>query len=465
MVLLGTATFFEGYDAAINAVVLRDLAISFGVPLERTSTLGGPIVAIGLGAFGALFVTALGDRWGRRPLLIGTTLLYALFTGLTASAQSLLQFTIFQFFARMFLIAELATAITVVAEEFPAARRGRALGVLTAFGALGLPVVALTHFLLGDTRLGWRWLYLIGLLPLVLVAFLRLKLKETERWSQTRKQNETMKRMPLRQVLGSQYRPQFIQVSALFFLTHVALLGALVWWRWFAQEERGFSDQTVTVMLTVGYLLGITGYLVAGFLQDRIGRRRTGAIFLVCGATFGLGVFQSSDASAMLPLLVLAVFFGVGVTPVTNALAAELFPTEMRHRGCVRALGLRHIGRDRRAPSRCRARRSAARNSGERRRQRFTGCPDLPARCSSDPAYARNRTPRIGGNQCLGHHPRTDRRAGLRTCSLHTGRTVHFDRRGIGVGLTRRLAGPDRDLCLRFGDRAAFSCRLLQFQD
>lgn len=330
MVLLGTATFFEGYDAAINAVVLRDLAISFGVPLERTSTLGGPIVAIGLGAFGALFVTALGDRWGRRPLLIGTTLLYALFTGLTASAQSLLQFTIFQFFARMFLIAELATAITVVAEEFPAARRGRALGVLTAFGALGLPVVALTHFLLGDTRLGWRWLYLIGLLPLVLVAFLRLKLKETERWSQTRKQNETMKRMPLRQVLGSQYRPQFIQVSALFFLTHVALLGALVWWRWFAQEERGFSDQTVTVMLTVGYLLGITGYLVAGFLQDRIGRRRTGAIFLVCGATFGLGVFQSSDASAMLPLLVLAVFFGVGVTPVTNALAAELFPTEMR---------------------------------------------------------------------------------------------------------------------------------------
>ncbi|MGH2773670.1 MAG: MFS transporter, partial [Actinomycetota bacterium] len=153
-VLLGTATFFEGYDAAINAVVLTDLAEAFQVDLERTGRLTGPIIAVGLGAFGALPISAIGDRIGRRPLLIATTFIYALFTGLTASAQTLGQFIVFQFLARTFLIAEYATAITIMTEEFPAAHRGRAMGTLTALGAFGVPTVAIFNYVLNDTALG-----------------------------------------------------------------------------------------------------------------------------------------------------------------------------------------------------------------------------------------------------------------------------------------------------------------------
>ena len=330
IVLLGTATFFEGYDAAINAVVLRDLATSFHINTLETTKLTGPIVGIGFGAFGALFITRLGDRWGRRPLLIGTTIAYALFTGLTATSSNIVQFVIFQFFGRMFLIAEYATAITIVTEEYPAERRGRALGTLTALGAFGLPVVAITHLLLHDTALGWRWVYIVGLVPLLAVAVLRTKLRETARWTEATRGGKSIKAVTFRTILKGPYRRPLIQVSALMFFTHFALFGAATWWPFFAREHRHLTEGTITLLLSVAYPVGVLGYLIAGWLQDKAGRRRAGTLFLVLGLAFGIATFHTSSRALLFPVMTLAVFFGFGVSPVLGALATELFPTASR---------------------------------------------------------------------------------------------------------------------------------------
>lgn len=330
LVLLGTATFFEGYDAAINAIALSDLAKAFGVALDDTGTLAGPMVVISLGAFGAVFVTMVGDRVGRRPLLIGTTLLYALFTGLTASAQTLTQFMVVQFFARTFLIAEYATAVTMITEEFPARRRGRAMGLLTAIGALGLPAVALLHLALRDTALGFRALYLIGVAPLLITAVLRFKLRETQRWERARSSGQGLGRIPIRAVLVRPHVTTVMRVGLVYFFFHFALLGAMAWFPYYASIQRELSDQTLTVLLVAAYPLGLPGYLVAGRLQDRYGRKRTGSLFIFVGMVAGIAVFQSTSASAIFIALVIAVFFGLGANPVLNALAAELFPTDIR---------------------------------------------------------------------------------------------------------------------------------------
>ena len=170
MVLLGTATFFEGYDTGIAAVVIPDLARDFHV---ANDLLGSPVSIVNLGALFALFVIAIGDRVGRRPLLIATTLLYALFTGLTAAAHSVATFTAIQFLARMFLVSELAVAITIATEEFPADRRGRIIGSLSLLGAFGLIAVVVAYRFVAHTSLGWRGLYLLGAIPLVVAAPLR----------------------------------------------------------------------------------------------------------------------------------------------------------------------------------------------------------------------------------------------------------------------------------------------------
>ncbi len=330
MVVLGTATFFEGFDTAISAIVLKDLAESFSIPLDETDQITGPLIPVGLGAFGALGVTMLGDRIGRKPLLVGTTFLYAIFTGLTATSQNLPMFVVFQFFARTFLLAEYATAITIVTEEFPAERRGRALGILTALGALGLPIVAVLHLLFKDTPLGWRLLYLVGLIPLVAVGFLRLKLKETERWKIAKAEGSTMSRHRIRQVLRLGNRSMMLKVGALYFFSHFALLGAVTWWPFYAGVHLDYSDGTIALLLGVAYPLGVTGYYLAGRLADRFGRRRTGTFFLFAGLMFGIMVFQVSSPTMMFPALVFAVFFGFGINPILAAIAAELFPTSLR---------------------------------------------------------------------------------------------------------------------------------------
>jgi MFS family permease len=332
LIVLGTATFFEGYDSAISAVVLEDLARSFGVPLDETARITGPIIPVGLGAFGALLVTMLGDRIGRRPLLIGTTFAYALFTGLTATAQSLLTFVVFQFFARSFLLAEYATAITIVTEEFPAARRGRALGILTALGALGLPIVAVLNLWVGGSPDGWRILFLLGLIPLVIVGFLRLKLKETSRWIESRATPtpRTSKWDRLKRLIALAHPATLLKVGGLYFFSHFALLAGATWWPFYAGVQLGFSDGNIATLLGIAYPLGISGYYLAGRLQDRYGRRRTGAVFLVLGMVFGISVFQLNSVVWMFPAMILAVFFGFGMNPVLAAVASELFPTSIR---------------------------------------------------------------------------------------------------------------------------------------
>ncbi|MGH2771927.1 MAG: MFS transporter, partial [Actinomycetota bacterium] len=178
--------------------------------------------------------------------------------------------------------------------------------------------------------LGWRSLYLIGLIPLMLVGVLRLKLKETHRWLEAKAAGVNVKRIAFSGLMKIADRAVLFRVCALYFLTHFGLLAASYWWPYYAQHQRKFSEEAFTILLVGAYPLGVTGYFVAGRLQDRYGRRLTGSSFLCGGIFFSALVFQMSSPVAMFPALALAVFFGLGANPVLNAVVAELFHTEIR---------------------------------------------------------------------------------------------------------------------------------------
>jgi putative MFS transporter len=326
-VLLGTATFFEGYDTGIAAIIIPDLAKTFHA---TTATIGRAASVVNLGALAALGVIALGDRIGRRPLLIATTLLYATLTGLTATAHSLVAFALIQVFARIFLVSELAVAITIATEEFPAERRGRLLGSLSALGAVGLITVAVLYHFFARTSLGWRWLYLVGAVPLLAVAPLRLKLRESRRWTEAKAAGRRLRGASIRSLVAGPYRGRLTLVSALLFLYNFAVLSGSAYWTLFARNERGLPAGTANTFLAAAVVLGIPGYLVAGRLQDRWGRRRTGSLFLSVGMVAGIAAFQVHGRALMLGALALGVFFGLGATSVMNALSSELFPTDVR---------------------------------------------------------------------------------------------------------------------------------------
>lgn len=331
LILLVSAAFFEGYDSSILALLLPNIQSTFHV---SEAVLGITRIPIELGAFVAFFVTRLSDRLGRRPLLLWSVVGYTAFTALTAVSWNIWSFAFFQFGSRIFLGSEYAIGITMIVEEFPAVRRGRALGTLLTFNALGTIAVGL---LLGanlqDGPLEWRTFYLVGLIPLLLLSFFRRRLKETRRFleeSQRRADGLAAERVPFLEPWKPKYRRNLVLVGMVHMLRSIPLFGSTAWWAFYAERERGFTALQVSIYIISAYGLGCVGYYVCGRAMERFGRRPTAMVYFTGGIFFSIVLFQVSDKTVSFFALMLAVFFGLGMGPVMSAFATELFPTEIR---------------------------------------------------------------------------------------------------------------------------------------
>ncbi len=331
LALLASAAFFDGYDAQVVSLLLPQIQDSFHASV---TALGVAHIPIALGQFVAFFVIRQADRVGRRPLLLVTILGYTAFTAATAAAWDLSSFAILQFGAQVFIGAEFGIAVTMLVEVFPKERRGRALGVLLTFGPLGAVVVAiLLDAGLQDTALGWRLFYLVGLLPLVVVAIGRWRLPETPRFldeQRRRAEGISAPRVPLLEPWLPQYRGRLVLVGLVSLLQTLPTSAAVAWWAYYAERQRGLSTGDVATYVIFAYGAGLFGYYSCGRLMDRIGRRPTGVIYIVCTVASGIALFQSGRGLASPLLLAVAVFFGLGVGPVLSAYATELFPTRIR---------------------------------------------------------------------------------------------------------------------------------------
>ena len=327
LVLLVSAAFFEGYDISILALLLPNIQSTFQV---SEAVLGLTRIPIEMGLFAAFFVTRLADRVGRRPILLWSVVGYTVFTAATALSWDIWSFAFFQFASRVFLGAEYAVGITMVVEEFPAHRRGRALGTMLTFNALG--TIAVAVLLLGNVQEGpleWRTFYLVGLVPLIALAFFRRRLQETRRFVE-RKGHLHDDEADFLEPWKPQYRRNLVLVGLLHMLRSIPLFGSTAWWAFYAERERGFSAMDVAIYIGLAYGFGCIGYYVCGRSMERWGRRPTALVYFVGGIVFGMLLFQVSGKALSFVALMLAVFFGLGMAPLMGAFATELFPTRIR---------------------------------------------------------------------------------------------------------------------------------------
>lgn len=330
LVLLVSATFFEGYDGAILALLLADIQSSFAV---SEATLGVIRIPIELGLAAAFFVARLADRWGRKPLLVWSVVGYTVFTALTAFSWDIWSFAFFQFASRIFLGAEYAVAVTMIVEEFPAARRGRALGILLTFAALGTIVVgALLGIGLQDAvDDGWRLFYLVGLVPLLFLMVLRRRLQETRRFEVARDRGVVVgEKKSMLEPWRAAHRRNLVLVGLFHMLRSVPLFGSTAWWAFYAERERGFTSAEIALFIICAYGLGCVGYYVCGRAMERWGRKPTAFAYALGAIIFITMLFQVESKPLSFVGLGVGVFFGLGMGPVMSAYATELFPTEIR---------------------------------------------------------------------------------------------------------------------------------------
>ena len=331
LMLLISAAFFEGYDSSILSLLLPNIQSTFHA---SEAVLGVTRIPIEMGLFVAFFVARLSDRVGRRPLLLWSVVGYTAFTALTAVSWNIWSFAFFQFGSRIFLGAEFAIGVTMIVEEFPAARRGRALGTLLTFSALGTLVVAvLLGIGLQDGPLGWRTFYLVGLVPLLLLIPARRRLRETKRFEEEqarRAAGQITEQVPFLEPWKPQYRRNLVLVGMIHMMRSIPLFGSTAWWAFYAERERGFTSTQVAIYILCAYGLGCIGYYVCGRAMERFGRRPTAMVYFLGGTVFAMVLFQANGKLISFVALLLAVFFGLGAGPVMSAFATELFPTEIR---------------------------------------------------------------------------------------------------------------------------------------
>lgn len=327
LIFLSVATFFEGYDLIAITQILPDLRSEFML----SKSAGGLLVAgVNVGAIAAWLLIRRADRWGRRRLLAWTIAGYTLFTVASGLATGPYSFAAAQFLARMFLLAEWAVAMMVAAEEFPAERRGFVIGVIQAFSSLGSVLCAgIVPFLLG-TELGWRSVYFVGVVPLLLLAWARRGLRETRRFTEQVGSEPGGGGSAFTAILRGPYAGRVVLMGIIWMLIYACTQNAITFWKEFAVAERGFSDGDVGRAITIAAIAAMPLVFGVGSLLDWIGRR-WGAVIVFTVTSFGVfGCYSFHETWALTACLSLSIFGATGVLPVLSSFNTELFPTALR---------------------------------------------------------------------------------------------------------------------------------------
>ena len=135
-------------------------------------------------AVGGMIFGVLGDRLGRTRTMVFTILIYALFTGLNGLAQTPYQYALCRFLTALGVGGEFAAGTALVAEVWSPRSRPMALGLLQGCSTVGNIMAALITISLSS--LGWRWTYAVGILPALLVIWIRQAVKEPEKWQEAK---------------------------------------------------------------------------------------------------------------------------------------------------------------------------------------------------------------------------------------------------------------------------------------
>ena len=336
VVAVAIAAFASGFAQFGVVAALGDVArgfgqVNLGATLADQAGLSGTDLGIGLAimrlaSLGALPITGLADRFGRRRMLLVTVGLGLAMTAAAAASPSYWWFVAIFASGRPLLSATNALAQVTAAEQTGSADRAKAVALIAAGYGTGAGVVAIVHSL-AERAIGFRGVFVLALIPLALLPLLSRWISEPDRFAVAAAGSEHP--VPVLGAVARPFRRRLLVIAVLAFAVSVITGPANSFVFLFAQNflhQRGI----VTAAMVVGAgAAGLVGLLVGRWLADRVGRRLTGALAMVAVALFATLTYTGS-ASALLTGYILGVFAGSVFAPAAGSLVNELFPTSVR---------------------------------------------------------------------------------------------------------------------------------------
>ena len=339
------------YDTNLLVLTLPDIQKDFGL----SATLVG---LLGFIVFTAEFVISLFigygmDQKGRKWMWIFCLVMAAAFTGLTVFVQNYWQLAIVRAIASGFAQAELAVSITLVNEQVPARRRGMLYSVVQGGYPLGVFLASAVYLLTSSH--GWRYVFLWGVVPLVVVAIGRVKIRESDRFlhvkavreaveagdrervKQLQRQRpidiEDLEKGSIRGLFATPgpVRKALVRLSIVWVLYGTAFVAVNTYITVWLTSEKGWSADSVAVLLLASGGIGYFFYLLGGALGERYGRRN---VLMVTGLLVGplnLALLLTTNQVAVAIIYFLAFQATNGTwSGAGYSYQAESFPTRVR---------------------------------------------------------------------------------------------------------------------------------------
>jgi MFS family permease len=322
----------------------------------RIPAYAGAVIAITVfgWAIGGLLGGVLADYLGRKRSMTLTILAYSLLTGVSALSWDWLSFAVFRFLVGLAIGSEWATGASIMAELWPAKARGKGGAFLQSGYPIGSILASGVWLAIGTSGPdAWRYMYLIGVLPALIVFWIRRNIPESPRWEESNRrrraaydlrrqgtalhgEDAALVRFTLVDVFAEP------AVRARLFLTFVMSLSVTIGYWGVSTFVPSYVGSVATaaglpaqrwaalagLVQNLGALIGFASF---GFLADAFGRKPTTILFyLMCLILTPIVYLWVQDIHVLLFALVVYGFFIQGVFSWTPIWLPELFPTRMR---------------------------------------------------------------------------------------------------------------------------------------
>ncbi len=336
----GLGWMLDAMDVMLYSMVLAHLMTALSMSKQTGGLLNS--LTLAASAVGGLLFGFLADRVGRTRSLMASILVYSLASFACGFSTGVVMLAIFRTILGLGMGGEWATGAALIAETWPPEHRGKALGLMQSSWAIGEMIAAgvvglvLPHF-------GWRAVFFVGVLPALVVFWIRRAVPEPEIWLQQTRKNTGS----LRQLWHKDIRWKGLLATAMNACAMFGYWGLFTWIPAYLslpveQGGRGLGlMQTTTWILVMGVGKWF-GYALFGFFADAVGRKKSYATYLLIAAALVPVYGLVRSPSTLLLLGPFIAFFGTGYFSGYAAIASELFPTEIR----ATAMGLTYnIGR------------------------------------------------------------------------------------------------------------------------
>lgn len=328
----------DGADLMFLSYSLTSLTKEF----KLTETQGGSLATITLigMAIGGIYGGWAADRFGRVKTVVYCIFAFSIGTAILGATHNYWQFTACRFFAALGLGAAYVTCNTLMAEYVPTKYRTTVLGTLQAGWSVGYLAATLLAGWIIPTH-GWRWLFYIAIIPVVLAFLMQYIVPEPRSWveANTRrlaeKSKEKAEQAPRENVFKLIFQdPVNRNMFILWCLTagflQFGYYGVGNWMPSYLEKEMGLKFKDMTDYMVGTYTAMILGKIIAGWLADHIGRRAVYAIGAIGAAIFLPIIVFYHNADNIVYLMTVFGFvygipYGVNATYMT-----ESFETRIR---------------------------------------------------------------------------------------------------------------------------------------